>query len=148
MVLAARDSSRLTEQVAALRAAGAATVHTVEFDADDLSSHESLVHELAVRFGAPRIAVLAFGILGDQARAENDSAHASAIVHTDYVAQVSLLTALAVVMRSAGMGALVVFSSVAGCGSAGQLCLDRPKPAWTGSRMVWPMHCTAAVCGC
>ena len=31
--------------------------------------------------------MLAFGILGDQARAENDSAHASAIVHTDYVAR-------------------------------------------------------------
>ena len=114
VVLAARDSGRLTEQAAALRVAGAAAVHTVEFDADDLSSHEPLVHELAARFGAPRIAVLAFGVLGDQARAETDSAHAAAIVHTDYVAQVSLLTSLAVVMRAAGTGVLVVFSSVAG----------------------------------
>ncbi len=114
VVLAARDSSRLTEQVTALRAAGAAAVHTVEFDADELSSHEPLVHELVARFGAPRIAVLAFGVLGDQSRAETDPAHASAIVHTDYVAQVSLLTSLAVVMRAAGTGALVVFSSVAG----------------------------------
>lgn len=49
-----------------------------------------------------------------QARAETDAAHAVAIVHTDYVAQVSLLTHLAAAMRTAGRGSLVVFSSVAG----------------------------------
>ncbi|MBW8711082.1 MAG: SDR family NAD(P)-dependent oxidoreductase, partial [Mycobacterium sp.] len=36
------------------------------------------------------------------------------IVHTDFVAQVSLLTVLANTMRSAGSGSIVVFSSVAG----------------------------------
>ena len=35
-------------------------------------------------------------------------------MHTDYVAQVSLLTHLAAAMRQAGRGSLVVFSSVAG----------------------------------
>ena len=35
-------------------------------------------------------------------------------MHTDYVAQVSLLTHLAAAMRTAGRGSLVVFSSVAG----------------------------------
>jgi short-subunit dehydrogenase len=35
-------------------------------------------------------------------------------VHTDYVAQVSLLTHLATAMRAAGRGSLVVFSSIAG----------------------------------
>jgi len=58
--------------------------------------------------------VVAFGILGDQALAEKDAAHAATIAHTDYVAQVSLLTVLAEAMRSAGSGRLVVFSSVAG----------------------------------
>jgi short-subunit dehydrogenase len=37
-----------------------------------------------------------------------------AVVHTDYVAQVSLLTHLAAAMRQDGRGALVVFSSIAG----------------------------------
>jgi NAD(P)-dependent dehydrogenase (short-subunit alcohol dehydrogenase family) len=60
------------------------------------------------------VAVVAFGILGDQARAEADPLHAVAVVHTDYVAQVSVLTVLANVMRAAGHGRLVVFSSVAG----------------------------------
>jgi NAD(P)-dependent dehydrogenase (short-subunit alcohol dehydrogenase family) len=50
--------------------------------------------------------VLAFGILGDQARAEKDPGHAAAIVHTDFVAQVSLLTVLANAMQSACAGSI------------------------------------------
>jgi short-subunit dehydrogenase len=114
VVLAARGADRLGEQVSAVRAAGAATVHIREFDADDLDSHGPLVSSLIADHGPIDTAVLAFGILGDQARAERDAAHAVAIVHTDYVAQVSLLTHLAAAMRAAGRGSLVVFSSVAG----------------------------------
>ena len=58
--------------------------------------------------------MLAFGILGDQARAEVDAAHAGQCVHTDYVAQVSLLTQLAGSHARGRPRALVVFSSVAG----------------------------------
>lgn len=114
VVLAARGADRLDDEVRAVRAAGAAAVHTVEFDADDLTSHAPLVEKLVAEHGPIATAVLAFGILGDQARAETDPAHAVAVVHTDYVAQVSLLTVLAAAMRAAGRGTLVVFSSVAG----------------------------------
>ena len=114
VVLAARGTDDLGAQVTAVRAAGAQAVHTAEFDADDLHSHGPLVEKLVGEYGAIGTAVLAFGILGDQSRAEADPAHAVAIVHTDYVAQVSLLTLLAGSMRDAGRGALVVFSSVAG----------------------------------
>ncbi|MGE5696730.1 MAG: SDR family NAD(P)-dependent oxidoreductase [Candidatus Sericytochromatia bacterium] len=114
VVLAARDPQRLEEEREALQEAGAAAVHVVRFDADDLASHGRLVDSLAADYGPITTAVLAFGILGDQERAEQDAAHAVQIVHTDYVAQVSLLTHLAVAMRTAGRGRLVVFSSVAG----------------------------------
>ncbi len=114
VVLAARGADGLGPQIAAVGAAGAAAVSAVEFDADDLGSHGPLLDRVTEEFGAIDLAVLAFGILGDQARAETDSAHAVAIVHTDYVAQVNLLTLLATRMRSAGHGTLVVFSSVAG----------------------------------
>jgi short-subunit dehydrogenase len=114
VVLAARGADRLDEQIAAVRAAGAAAVFTREFDADDLDSHGPLVSSLVAEHGPIDTAVLAFGILGDQARAETDAAHAVAVVHTDYVAQVSLLTHLAAAMRVAGGGSLVVFSSIAG----------------------------------
>ncbi|OBG96461.1 oxidoreductase [Mycobacterium sp. E3251] len=114
VVLAARRADQLDEQITALKAAGATAVHTVEFDADDLASHGPLVDALVAEHGPIATAVLAFGILGDQARAETDAAHAVAIVHTDYVAQVSMLTHLATAMRTAGRGRLVVFSSIAG----------------------------------
>ncbi|MCW2688940.1 MAG: short chain dehydrogenase [Mycobacterium sp.] len=114
VVLAARGPDRLDEQVAAVRSAGARTVHVLEFDADDLASHGPLVSSLVAEYGPIGTAVLAFGVLGDQARAETDAAHAVSVVNTDYVAQVSLLTHLAEAMRAAGRGSIVVFSSVAG----------------------------------
>jgi len=114
VILAARRADQLTEQVAAVLAAGATAVHTREFDADGLDSHGPLVASILAEHGPIDTAVLAFGILGDQARAEADATHALAVVHTDYVAQVSLLTHLAAAMRQAGRGSLVVFSSVAG----------------------------------
>jgi short-subunit dehydrogenase len=114
VLLAARRPDTLDEQVAVLTAAGAAAIHVREFDADDLDSHGPLVDSIVAEHGPIGTAVLAFGILGDQARAEKDPAHAAAIVHTDFVAQVSLLTVLANAMREAGSGSIVAFSSVAG----------------------------------
>ncbi|WP_046320063.1 SDR family NAD(P)-dependent oxidoreductase [Mycobacterium sp. UM_Kg1] len=114
VVLAARASDRLDAEISAVRAAGAVAVQPVEFDADDLAGHGPLVQSLIAEHGPIGTAVLAFGILGDQARAESDAAHAVAVVHTDFVAQISLLTHLASAMRAAGRGRIVVFSSVAG----------------------------------
>lgn len=114
VVLAARRAGELVEEAATVTAAGAVAVHAVEFDADDLASHAGLVAAIVAEHGRIDTAVVAFGILGDQARAEGDAAHAAAIVHTDFTAQVSLLTVLAAAMRGQGHGDVVVFSSVAG----------------------------------
>jgi len=114
VVLTTRDGHPLDQQVSELAAAGAAEVHVAAFDADDVAGHAAVVADLVATYGRIDTAVLAFGILGDQTRAETDAAHAVQIVHTDYVAQVSLLTHLAEVMRTAAHGRIVVFSSVAG----------------------------------
>ncbi len=114
VLLAARRADKLDDEAAAVRAAGAVEVHVREFDADDLASHAPLIDAIVAEHGRIDTAVLAFGILGDQDRAENDAGHATAIVHTDYVAQVSLLTVLAATMRTAGRGTIVTFSSIAG----------------------------------
>lgn len=114
VILAARRSTHLSEETALLESSGVREVHCVEFDADDLASHAALVDQVIADHGPIGVAVLAFGILGDQALAERDPTHALAVVHTDFVAQVSVLTVLAKVMREAGSGQIVVFSSVAG----------------------------------
>lgn len=95
-------------------AAGASAVDRVEFDADDVARHAEFLAGVVERFGPLDVVVTAFGILGDQARAELEPEHALAIVHTDYVAHVSILTHLATLLRAQGSGRLVVFSSVAG----------------------------------
>jgi NAD(P)-dependent dehydrogenase (short-subunit alcohol dehydrogenase family) len=112
--LAARRSAELDAEEARLRAAGATSVTRLEFDADDLAGHERVLTEALAAQPPVTVAVLAFGVLGDQARAEDDAAHALAVVTTDYLAQVSVLTHLARLMRAQGHGRLVVFSSVAG----------------------------------
>ena len=113
VVLAARRSGELDGAEETLRAAGA-VVDRVEFDADDLDSHQAVLQEVVRRHRRLDVVVVAFGILGDQAMAERDPDHAVAIVHTDYVAHVAVLTRLAAILRTQGRGTLVVFSSVAG----------------------------------
>ncbi|WP_264073239.1 SDR family NAD(P)-dependent oxidoreductase, partial [Mycolicibacter minnesotensis] len=108
VVLAARRADDLAEQVAAVSAAGAGKVVVCEFDADALDTHQAVVEAIVSEHGPIGTAVLAFGILGDQARAEKDPAHAAAILHTDFVAQASLLTVLTTTMRAAGSGRIVV----------------------------------------
>lgn len=119
VILAARRSGDLAEPERVLRAAGADTVEPVEFDADDVAKHRPFLDDLLARHGRIDTVVVAFGILGDQQRAETDTAHALAVVHTDYVAHLSILTELANVLRAqesrdGRRGDLVVFSSVAG----------------------------------
>jgi NAD(P)-dependent dehydrogenase (short-subunit alcohol dehydrogenase family) len=114
VVLAARRSADLDAEEKLLREAGAAEVDRVEFDADALDTHRAVLQDVVGRHGRIDVVVVAFGILGDQALAERDPAHAVAIVHTDYVAHVAVLLHLAAILRDQGHGTLVVFSSVAG----------------------------------
>ncbi len=114
MVLAARRSGELDDEEKALLDAGAAAVDRIEFDADDLAAHGPVLDEVVRRHGRLDVVVVAFGVLGDQARAERDPEHAVAVVHTDYVAHVAVLTHLATRLRAQGSGTMVVFSSVAG----------------------------------
>lgn len=113
-VLAARRADELEEQEAALRELGTREVTRVEFDADALETHEELLTRLDAEHGPFDVVVLAFGILGDQQRAEQEAEHALAITHTDYLAQISVLTHLAKLLRARGMGTAIVFSSIAG----------------------------------
>lgn len=91
--------------------AGATAVHHLPFEATDLAGHRDIVTQAAELTGGVTTAVVAFGILGDQSRAERDEAHAAEIATVDYTAQVSMLTVLADVMDR---GEIVAFSSIAG----------------------------------
>lgn len=114
VILAARRSSELAGEETRLLRAGAQTVARAEFDADFLAGHRNVLEKIAAEHGRLDVVVTAFGILGDQQRAEAEAEHAVAIAHTDYLAHVSILTLVANLLRNQGAGKLVVFSSVAG----------------------------------
>ena len=123
VVLAARPGP-MADAKAKVEAAGAAKVVCMEFDADSLDSQRKLLGRIETEVGAIDTAVLAFGILGDQDRAEADAAHTAQILHTDFSAQATLLIELSNRMKSRtpkpgveprkARGTIVAFSSVAG----------------------------------
>jgi decaprenylphospho-beta-D-erythro-pentofuranosid-2-ulose 2-reductase len=113
VILAGRPSAELTAAAEALAAAGISGVTTVEFDALATDAHAALIDGI-FDAGDIDIALLAFGVLGDQMQAEADPAHAVHIASVNYTGAVSTGLHLARRMRAQGHGDLVVMSSVAG----------------------------------
>lgn len=114
VVLAARPGGDVDPQRGLIERAGADRVESVDFDADALETHTAIIDEIEATHGAIDIAILAFGVLGDQDVAENDAAATARLLHTDFVAQAALLVELTTRMRPRRSGTLVAFSSVAG----------------------------------
>ena len=114
VILAARDPARCAAAAEQLRAAGAERVETVAFDARDTASHPAFVDDLFARFGDIDVALVAFGVLGDQEEAKQDSARAVEIIETNFTGAASVMTPLARRMVEQGHGTIVVLSSVAG----------------------------------
>jgi decaprenylphospho-beta-D-erythro-pentofuranosid-2-ulose 2-reductase len=114
VVLAARKPEACDAAAAELRSAGASEVHAIPFDATDFGSHEQFVASVFDRFGDFDVVLVAFGVLGDQSRAEHDAAAALEIVQTNYAGTVSVTVPLVERMRAQGHGTLVLLSSVAG----------------------------------
>lgn len=113
VVLAARPSPQRDAAVQSLAQAGINGVVAVDFDATAVDTHERVINAI-FDAGDIDIALLAFGILGDQAAAEQDPALAVQVATTNYTGAVSTGLYVAGRMRSQGHGSLVVFSSVAG----------------------------------
>lgn len=111
VVLAGRQSEALDSAADDLRSAGA-QVEVLAFDAADSEAHPALVEKAFV--DDVDLTVLAFGILGDQSRAEVDPAHAVQIATTNYVGALSVLVPVSQAMQRQGHGAIVVMSSTAG----------------------------------
>ncbi len=114
LVLAARKPERLEGVARGLRDLGARRVELVEFDAGEFERHEQVVDEALSTTGDLDLAVLSFGVLGDQRAAERDPAIALEILRTNTLGAVSILIPLAERMRAQGHGTIVVLSSVAG----------------------------------
>lgn len=112
VVLAARPGERRDRAVEELRALGL-TVDEVDFDALRTEDHADVVTAAATG-GDIDVALVAFGILGDEEEAWQDHDAALAHARINYVGPVSVGVLLASAMRAQGHGSIVFLSSVAG----------------------------------
>jgi decaprenylphospho-beta-D-erythro-pentofuranosid-2-ulose 2-reductase len=112
--LVARNADKLNAVAADLRTRGAASVSTHVMDLDDTSAHPAMLNAAAASLGTIELALLAHGVLGDQPEAEASYSAAEAILGTNFLAPVSLITWLANYFEASKQGTLAVISSVAG----------------------------------
>ena len=61
-------------------------------DLDDTTAHGEMLAIAAERLGKIDMALIAHGVLGDQKAAEADFEIAAAVLHTNFISTVSLLT--------------------------------------------------------
>jgi decaprenylphospho-beta-D-erythro-pentofuranosid-2-ulose 2-reductase len=114
LFLVARNPEKLAAVAADLKVRGASYVDTAVADLDDTDKHPELLAHAVNSLTGMDIAYLAHGILGDQNEAEQDFNTAAQIIHTNFMAPVSLLTWLANFCVQRHAGTLAVISSVAG----------------------------------
>jgi len=114
LFLVARNADKLNAVAADLRTRGAASVATHLMDLDDTAAHPAMLATAAENLGTIELALLAHGILGDQQQAEASYPVAEAILGTNFMAPVSLITWLANYFEASHQGTLAVISSVAG----------------------------------
>lgn len=113
-MLVARNSNRLTAVAQDLLTRGAATVDTWVMDLDDTAAQPEMLAIAVERLGKIDLALIAHGVLGDEQAAEADFEIAAAILHTNFISTVSLLTWLGNYFQAQHGGTLAVVSSVAG----------------------------------
>ncbi|MGA0878594.1 MAG: decaprenylphospho-beta-D-erythro-pentofuranosid-2-ulose 2-reductase [Ilumatobacteraceae bacterium] len=109
VVLAGRSSSAPPEL-----GAGPFQVEEVAFDALEPSRHETVVENITSRVGDVDVAIVAFGILGDQDDFDQHPAKAAEAAAANFGGAMSVCLAVARRFRTQGHGHLVILSSVAG----------------------------------
>ncbi|MDL9937662.1 decaprenylphospho-beta-D-erythro-pentofuranosid-2-ulose 2-reductase [Gordonia sp. ABSL1-1] len=95
------------------KAAGASSVELIDFDARATDTHREVVDK-AFAGGDVDVAIVAFGIQGDDEQAWQDHKLAVAEAEINYTAAVSVGVLLGEKLRAQGHGQIIAMSSVAG----------------------------------
>jgi decaprenylphospho-beta-D-erythro-pentofuranosid-2-ulose 2-reductase len=114
VVLAARDLEQAERLAGELRGLGAERVDAIHFDALAPATHEAVIRDAAARLGDIDLAVVAVGVLGNEAAARATTAPLVEMLETNFVGAASAMAATARAMSAQGHGTIVVLSSVAG----------------------------------
>ncbi|MGB0102365.1 MAG: decaprenylphospho-beta-D-erythro-pentofuranosid-2-ulose 2-reductase [Nocardioides sp.] len=112
VVLAARPGERRDAASIELTGLGA-SVEAVDLEATETDTHPGLIESVAPGRDID-VALVAFGVLGDEEQAWQDHASAVHLATVNYTAPLSLGVCLAERLRRQGHGVIVALSSVAG----------------------------------
>lgn len=112
--LAGRHERRLQEVAADLRARGAARVETAACELAAPCDAQEQFAGFVQHLGGVDHVLLAYGLLGDQAVAEQSQQAAAELLAVNFTSQALWALATANALESQGHGTLVVFGSVAG----------------------------------
>lgn len=118
--LVARNSDKLEQVEADLRARGASEVKSCSLDMKDLPAHEGLLAQAFGSLGRVDVCLIAHGTLPDQAACQQDVDLALREFSSNGLSVIALLTRLANRMEEQRTGTIAVISSVAG---------DRGRPS-------------------
>ena len=113
VVLAAREGESLDDATRRCQAADASEVETLAFDAVDFDSHPAVIDK-AFEAGDIDIAIVAFGILGDNEKQWQNQKLAVQAAQVNFTGAVSVGVLLGQKMKEQGHGQIVAFSTVAG----------------------------------
>lgn len=114
LFLTGRDPDRLEAVAADLRARGALAVETALLDVTDHGRAVDVVEAAWAAFGGLDVALVAHGMLPDQARCQTSAEAALEALDVNFASAVALLTPLANRFEAARRGSLAVITSVAG----------------------------------
>ncbi|HWD57064.1 MAG TPA: SDR family NAD(P)-dependent oxidoreductase, partial [Stellaceae bacterium] len=114
LLLVGRREERLAASAADLRLRGAMRVETARRDLADGSDAGAAFTAFVTTLGGVDHVLLAYGILGDQKRAEHDLVAAQTSLTVNFTSAASWAIAAAETLERQGHGSLVVLGSVAG----------------------------------
>jgi len=114
LFLVARDAGKLGMVESDLRARGAKWIGCAIADLEGIEGHDALVARALEAMGGIEIALIAHGVLPDQAACEANAQPMRAAIHANFVSAASLAGALARRLEGRGPATIAVIGSVAG----------------------------------
>lgn len=114
LLLAGRDAQKLETIATDLRARGAAAATVETLDLARPVDAAAQLGAMAARIGGVDDVLLAYGVLGDQARAESDLDEARRLLAVNFTSAAEWCLAAANLLEAQGRGTLLVIGSVAG----------------------------------
>ena len=114
LFLTGRNAGKLAAVRDDLRVRGAAQVETAVLDVSQIARHREVLDSAIAALGGLDVALIAHGVLPDQASSQQRVADTIEALHVNFTATIALLTELANYFEAQRSGCIAVIASVAG----------------------------------